>query len=112
MNPLDLQENVPLAPLTTIGIGGPARYFTRATTVDELRAGVGWAEQRELPLLILGGGSNLLISDFGFAGLVLHLDLRGVTLESEDQFATVKVSAGEPWDPFVAMAAAKGWAGI
>lgn len=108
----EIRENVLLAPLTTIGIGGPARYFTRATSVDDIRAALEWARTGDVPLFILGGGSNLLISDDGFPGLVVHADLRGITVESEDEYATVKVAAGEPWDPFVAMAVSKGWAGV
>ncbi len=109
---MDIQRNVPLASLTTIGIGGPARHFTRATTVDELRAALAWARKKRERAFILAGGSNLLISDDGFPGLVLQIDLVGITVESEDDYATVKVAAGEPWDPFVAMAVEKGWAGI
>lgn len=107
-----VEENVPLAPLTTIGIGGPARFFFRATTVDEIRAALDWARERGVPLFILGGGSNLLISDRGIDALVLHADLRGVTVESEDEYAMVKVAAGEPWDAFVATAVGSGWAGL
>ncbi|HEX7419714.1 MAG TPA: UDP-N-acetylmuramate dehydrogenase, partial [Thermoanaerobaculia bacterium] len=109
---LHIEENKPLAPLTTIGIGGPARYFAKATTVDAIRNGVDWASARSLPLFILGGGSNLLISDDGYKGLVLQIDRRGVVVESEDAFATVKVAASEPWDSFVATAVAHRWAGI
>lgn len=107
-----IQENVALAPFTTIGIGGPARYFFRATTVDEVNAALAWARDRDQRVFILGGGSNLLIADSGFDGIVIHLDLRGVTVESEDEHVMVKVAAGEPWDPFVARAAANRWAGI
>jgi UDP-N-acetylmuramate dehydrogenase len=107
-----VRENVPLAPFTTIGIGGPARYFIRTATVDELREALRWASQRSLPIFILGGGSNLLISDDGFPGLVIHVDLRGVVIESEDRYATVKAAAGEPWDSFVETATRNGWAGI
>jgi UDP-N-acetylmuramate dehydrogenase len=108
-----IQENVSLAPLTTIGIGGPARFFMRATSVDDVREGLAWARERKLPLFVLGGGSNLLIADEGFDGLVLHVDLRGVVVESEDAaYAMVNVAAGEPWDEFVATAVQNGWAGI
>lgn len=107
-----VRENVPLAPLTTIGIGGPARYFIAAATVDELREALDWASQRSLPVFILGGGSNLLVSDDGFPGLVIKVSLRGVVVESEDRYATVKVAAGEPWDSFVETATGNGWAGI
>ena len=107
---MNLQENVPLAPLTTIGIGGPARFFVRATSIDELTEALAWAGER--PVFLLGGGSNLLISDAGFDGLVIHLDLRGVTVESEDEHAMVKVAAGERWDEFVALAVKNAWAGV
>jgi UDP-N-acetylmuramate dehydrogenase len=107
---VDLQENVSLAPLTTIGIGGPARFFFRATSVDELRDALAWAGDRSV--FLLGGGSNLLIADAGFNGLVIHLDLRGITVESEDEYAMVRVAAGEPWDSFVAFAVSRGWAGV
>lgn len=110
--PLSIQENVPLAPFTTIGIGGPARHLVRAATVDEVRESLAWAAARSLPVFILGGGSNLLVSDAGFPGLVVHIDLRGLTVESEDDFATVRVAAGESWDAFVETAVRRGWAGI
>ena len=109
---MQITENVPLAPLTTIGIGGPARFFLRATNVDELREGLAWARDRSLAVFILGGGSNLLIADEGFDGLVIQIDLRGIVVESEDEFAMVKAGAGEPWNPFVAHAVQNRWAGI
>src|SRR5207248_944349 len=58
------------------------------------------------------GGSNLLVADAGFDGLVIQVDLRGITVESEDEFAMVKVGAGEPWDAFVRFAVNNAWAGI
>ena len=109
---MQIEENVPLAPLTTIGIGGPARFFLRATSVDELRDGLDWAKGNDQRVFILGGGSNLLMADAGFDGLVIQVDVRGITIESEDEFAMVKACAGEPWDPFVAFAVAHGYAGI
>ncbi len=109
---LPIQENVSLAPLTTIGIGGPARFFLRATTVDEIRDALKWAAEREQQVFFLGGGSNLLVSDEGFDGLVVHVDLRGIVVESEDEFAMVKVAAGEPWDDFVAFAVEHKYAGV
>ncbi|MDQ3282707.1 MAG: UDP-N-acetylmuramate dehydrogenase [Acidobacteriota bacterium] len=110
---MELQENVPLAPLTTIGIGGPARYFFRATDVDEIRVALDWARDHKHPIFLLGGGSNLLISDDGFPGLVIQLDLHGITVESEDaEHVMVKAAAGEPWDPFVAFTVHERLAGI
>ena len=80
-----IQPNVPLAPFTSIKIGGPARYFFRAEDVDSLRAAIAWAQERGLALFFLGGGSNLLIADEGFDGLVIHVALRGVVVQSEDE---------------------------
>lgn len=110
---MQIDENVSLAPLTTIGIGGPARFFLRAQSVDDVLAGLAWARERSLPVFILGGGSNLLIADEGFDGLVVQIDLRGIVIESEDADAVmVKAMAGEPWDPFVAFTVERGLAGV
>jgi UDP-N-acetylmuramate dehydrogenase len=110
---MNIRENVPLAPLTTIGIGGPARFFSRAKNVDDLSAALAWARERGRAVFILGGGSNLLISDGGFDGLVVQVDLRGFTIEwNEGEFAMVKAAAGEPWDAFVQYAVVRGWAGV
>lgn len=111
-NTMEIQHNVPLAPLTTIGIGGPAHHFVRVTTVDELREALAYAREKVLEVFILGGGSNLLIADEGFDGLVIQLDLRGITVENQDDFVMVKAGAGEPWDAFVEHAVERGWAGI
>jgi UDP-N-acetylmuramate dehydrogenase len=111
--PPRLQRNVPLAPLTTLGIGGPAKFFVRAESVDEVREVMAWADSQREPLFILGGGSNVLIADESFDGVVLQIDLRGMTVLTEDaETATVYVAAGEPWDDFVAFAVDRGWAGI
>jgi UDP-N-acetylmuramate dehydrogenase len=107
-----VEQHVSLAPFTTIGIGGPARYFIRAVDIDVLREAIDWARDRSLPLFILGGGSNLLISDAGFDGLVVNVDLRGITVLAVDEYAMVRVAAGEVWDDFVAMAVEREWAGI
>jgi UDP-N-acetylmuramate dehydrogenase len=110
---MQLQHDVPLAPLTTIGIGGPARFFFRAHSVDDVLEALEWARGREERVFFLGGGSNLLVSDDGFPGLVVQLDLRGITVESEDAAnAMVKVAAGEPWDRFVKFAVRREWAGV
>ncbi|HEV7486487.1 MAG TPA: UDP-N-acetylmuramate dehydrogenase [Thermoanaerobaculia bacterium] len=111
--PRRLQRNVPLAPFTTLGIGGPARLFIRAETVDEIREALSWTAAQHEPLFILGGGSNVLIADEGFDGVVLQIDLRGITVRAVDAEAvTVYVAAGEKWDDFVSFAVDRGWAGI
>jgi UDP-N-acetylmuramate dehydrogenase len=77
-----------------------------------VREGLEWARQNAQRVFILGGGSNLLVADEGFEGVVIHVDTRGITVESEDEYAMVKVCAGEPWDSFVEFAVTRGYAGI
>ena len=111
--PRRLQRNVPLAPLTTLDIGGPAKSFVRAESVDEIREVMAWAGAQREPLFVLGSGSNVLIADEGFDGVVLQIDLRGITVRDESAEAVmVYVAAGERWDDFVAFAADRAWAGI
>ena len=98
-NRIELQENVPLAPFTTLKIGGPARYFVRAQTEEQVIAAVEYAETRDLPLFVLGGGSNILVSDEGFGGVVLHICNAGVRPDAGVTLVTV--AAGEDWDEFV-----------
>ena len=62
----EIQENVPLAPLTTLGVGGKARYFVRATSARMVEQAIGFAQSNEIPLFVLGGGSNLVVSDRGW----------------------------------------------
>ncbi len=107
-----IREQVPLAPLTTLGVGGPARYFGEARTEDDVREAVQCAQSRNLPLFVLGGGSNLLVSDSGFDGLVLKVSLRGVDRISDRDQITYAVAAGEDWDAFVARAVEEDCAGI
>lgn len=107
--PLAVRDAVPLAPLTTLGVGGPARHYVRVSAVEECAAARAWSRERGLPLFVLGGGSNLVVADEGFDGLVVHLDLRGVT---EDDDGLVTAAAGEEWDALVARTVARGWAGL
>jgi len=109
---MKIQENVPLAPLTTFGIGGPARWFVEAASEPEVVDAVTFARERALPLFVLGGGSNLLISDSGFAGLVLRIALKGVESYENKGFSVFRAAAGEDWDQFVSRAVAANCAGI
>ena len=99
-----IQENKLLAPFTTFGIGGPARWFVEAGSEEEIVEATQWARERGVPLFVLGGGSNLLVSDAGFYGLVLRVGLRGVTvMDAPDHSGKriYQVAAGEDWDQFV-----------
>jgi UDP-N-acetylmuramate dehydrogenase len=105
-------EEVPLAPYTTFQIGGPARWFADAASEEDIAAGIAFAAERQLPLFILGGGSNLLVSDAGFPGLVLRIAMRGITSTQENGRAIISAAAGEDWDGLVAYAVAAGFAGV
>jgi UDP-N-acetylmuramate dehydrogenase len=109
---MEFLEHVPLAPYTTFQIGGPARWFVEAASEDDIAAGVTFASERKLPLFILGGGSNLLVSDAGFPGLVLRIALRGIASTQENGRLTVSAAAGEDWDGLVAYAVAANAAGV
>jgi UDP-N-acetylmuramate dehydrogenase len=109
---LDIREQFPLAPLSTLGVGGPARYYARVTSEDEVREAVAWARARDLPLFVLGGGSNIVLSDEGHPGLVLHLATRGLTSKPVGDTVELTAEAGEPWDDLVAAAVTQGWAGV
>lgn len=107
---MQLAENISLAPLTTFGIGGPSRYFCRAEREADIEAAWRWSREQNLPLLVLGGGSNLLISDEGFSGLTLQIALQG--RERELGTGRVQAAAGENWDGFVAWCVAQDLAGL
>ncbi|MFL6313111.1 MAG: UDP-N-acetylmuramate dehydrogenase [Terriglobales bacterium] len=106
------QENIPLAPLTTFNVGGPARYFIDAHSEHEVSEAVAFALARKLPLFVLGGGSNLVISDTGWPGLVLKVSLAGVEFEGDRQKMLFHAAAGENWDSLVALAVQKNCGGI
>ncbi|HEX6472487.1 MAG TPA: UDP-N-acetylmuramate dehydrogenase [Streptosporangiaceae bacterium] len=104
-----LAEQVPLAAYTTLRLGGPARRFVEATTTDELVGEIRAADGRGEPVLVLGGGSNLVISDDGFPGTVVHVATRGVEALGG---GVLRARAGEEWEPFVARCVREGLAGI
>jgi UDP-N-acetylmuramate dehydrogenase len=105
-------EHLPLAPLTTLGVGGLARYFAEARAESEVREAVEFARSRDLPLFVLGGGSNLLVADTGFNGLVLKIALRGIDRTAACNDVTFHVAAGEDWDALVARAVDDNCAGV
>ncbi|HVP51335.1 MAG TPA: UDP-N-acetylmuramate dehydrogenase [Terriglobales bacterium] len=109
---MQIQQQVPLAPLTTFKVGGPARYFAEARREEDVRAAVAEARSREWPLFVLGGGSNLVISDAGWPGLVLKIALKGIAERRVGSRMLFEAAAGEDWDGFVAHAVARDCAGI
>jgi UDP-N-acetylmuramate dehydrogenase len=110
---MKLLEQVSLAPFTTLGVGGPARYFVEAASEADVREALIFAKERDLPLFVLGGGSNLVVADAGYPGLVLKISLLGVESRDEDRsFRSYQVAAGEDWDAFVGRAVGEDCAGV
>jgi UDP-N-acetylmuramate dehydrogenase len=109
---MEITENVPLAPMTTLKVGGPARFFIEANTVAEVTDAVAFSRSRNLPLFILGGGSNVVISDAGWPGLVLKIGVTGINHRHGRNEVVFEAGAGEDWDKFVALVVAHNCAGI
>jgi len=109
---MEVLENIPLAPLTTFQVGGPARYFVEARTIRDVADAVTFARSKDLPLFVLGGGSNLVVADAGWPGLVLRIAIAGIDERSERGRVFFEVGAGEEWDKFVAHAVARDCAGV
>jgi len=108
----ELRENVPLAPYTTLGLGGPARLFAEVASVEELCAALETAGMRGLPVLVIGGGSNIIVPDEGLNALVIRIALRGIRTERSGNRVIVAAGAGESWDALVQHAVASELAGI
>jgi len=109
---LEVRENVPLAPLTTMRLGGPARFFVEAHDEDTVLDAIGWAGRRRLPFRVLGGGSNLVVADDGVEGLVVRIAIRGIASREANGTIELTAAAGEPWDDLVRDTVERGWAGL
>ena len=109
---MTVRERAALAPYTTLGVGGPARWFVDATDEATLREALAWSRARGVALRILGGGSNVVVADAGIEALVVRVGLRGVTTREVGHVVDLTAAAGEPWDDLVALAVARGWAGL
>ena len=109
---MDVRENVPLAPLTTFGIGGPARFFVAVRSEAELREAMSWAKDKSLPAFVLGGGSNLVVSDAGWPGLLIKMEIGGIRRSRESGRDIFSAGAGVDWNEFVASAVGSDCAGV
>ena len=108
-----VRTNVALGPLTTLKTGGTASYYQEITTVSELEKAVVYAHEAQLPFCVLGGGSNMLVSDEGYKGMVLHMKLLGRTYsEVTNDMCTLTVSAGEVFDEVIKDTVDKGLWGL
>jgi UDP-N-acetylmuramate dehydrogenase len=106
------EQHVALAPLSTLGVGGQARWFLRAVEQEEVEAADRWCAEHRVPLVVLGGGSNVVVADEGIHGLVMQVALEGLMFERRADATFVGAGAGEAWDGLVAECVARGLAGL
>lgn len=111
-SPVKTLENVSLAQYTTLQVGGPARYFVEAQSEAEVLEALALAQSRSLPVFVLGGGSNLVVSDSGWSGLVLKIALGGIRANDQDGKRMFTAGSGEDWDKLVAYSVQQDCAGI
>lgn len=109
---MEIRENIPLAPYTTFRIGGPARWFIDASSEEELKQAVLLARGKHVDLFVLGGGSNLLVADKGFPGVVVRVAGHGISEQADGEGVVLTAAAGEDWDGFVEMAVSRDLAGV
>ena len=107
-------ENVPLAPYTTLKVGGPARYFVEARSEAQILEALSHARARSLPVFVLGGGSNLVVADAGWSGLIIRIAVAGIRIEEAEQDGkrVFVAGAGEDWDKLVAYSVEQNCSGI
>jgi UDP-N-acetylmuramate dehydrogenase len=105
-------ENVPLAPFTTMGVGGPARFFIKAAEEAQISDAMEFAHARGCPVFILGGGSNIVVSDKGFPGLIIKIELPGIQSIGDEDSSEISAGAGVEWDSFVQYAVNRNLGGI
>ena len=104
--------STPLAGLTTMRVGGPAARLVTTTSREEIISAVQAADEAGEPVLLLSGGSNLVVADAGFEGTVVRIASRGIQVSAAGEYIQLRVAAGHRWDDLVAEAVASGWSGI
>jgi len=109
---MKIERDISLAQKTTFKIGGSANYYTEVFSFEELKAVLAYAATKSLSIFILGGGSNILISDDGFSGLVIKMNLKGLEFSDYPKTVDCIVYAGEPWEDVVSMAVQRNLQGI
>lgn len=108
----ELQENVALAPLTTLEVGGATRFMAHCRDLEQLQAALAWAQDEQVPVFVLGGGSNLLVADQGFPGLTVRYTEDTWSHREDGDDVLLRLSAGVVWDRAVQLAVERDWAGI
>ncbi len=110
--PTYIHKNIPLAPHTTLRVGGSARFFCEVSSVPQLIESIAFARSQNIPWSILGGGSNTIVSDRGYSGLVIKMKNAGRTLTETRSTVSLCVQAGEDFDEIVAYTTKQGWWGL
>ena len=108
---MEIRENVILAPYTTFRIGGPARYFCEVTSIEDLKERCNF-QKKIIYIFILGLGSNILVSDKGFGGLVIKMGIKGLEFKEGNEGSIMSAGAGENWDEVIAASVERGHSGI
>jgi UDP-N-acetylmuramate dehydrogenase len=106
---MKIEENISLADMTTFKVGGYARYFCVARDLDDLKEALAFAEEKKMPVTILGGGSNILVNEQGFDGLVVKMEMKGIKFFPDGE---AEAFAGENWDDFVKSSVSEGYWGL
>lgn len=109
---MKIEAQVELAPRSTLGVGGRAAHFASVTSDAELATLLAWANARSLDVRVLGGGSNIVVADAGFDGLVIEMATRGIAIDGDGAAVEVRAAAGEPWDDFVRAMVLRGFQGL
>jgi UDP-N-acetylmuramate dehydrogenase len=109
---IELQTDVALADWCTLNVGGAAQWFVQARSEDAILDALAWADARRAPVLVLGGGSNIVIADSGFSGVVVQVGIRGVRAHQQGARVVFSAGSGEAWDPFVAQTIRENCAGL
>lgn len=109
---MEIRENVILAPYTTFRIGGPARFFCEVESREDLKSALKFSKEKNLQVFVLGGGSNILVSDKGFSGLVVKMGIKGLEFKDEKDFSILTAGAGENWDNLVAETVGRNLGGL
>jgi UDP-N-acetylmuramate dehydrogenase len=110
--PFELRSDVPLAPYTTLGLGGRAHYFSLCSSEEQVREALAYARTHRLRCHVLGGGSNTVFADEGFDGLVIKISIPGVSFHAEGSSLLAQGGAGEGWDAFVVECIQRGAGGL
>lgn len=110
---IDIKQNILLSEYTTFAVGGPADFFVEVATTEDLAEALKFAHEHQLPVTVLGGGSNMVVSDAGIRGMVINVNLAGIEIVGENnELVKIKVAAGEQWDSFVQYAVSRGYWGV